>query len=760
MTATSRIPGFYKQSVADRLRLLYEQGTLVKKDYEALLSNAEIVDAEAADRLIENVIGVLALPMGLGTNFLVNGRDYVVPMVIEEPSVVAAVSSAARTVRAAGGFRVTSSDPMLIGQIQVVDVANATTAREAVLEHKGEILDLANSLHPNMVARGGGARDVEIHVYPAISGRPEMFVVHVIVDTGDAMGANLVNSMCEEVAPMVEQLTGGRVFLRILSNLARHAMAKAEAVIPVDLLGSDGYSGEEVRDGIVLANQFAEVDPYRAATHNKGIMNGIDAVALATGNDWRAIEASAHAYAALQGRYRSLTRWWKTEEGHLAGVLELPLKVGIVGGQMQSNPATGIARRILGVTSARDLAEIMAAVGLAQNFAAIRALSTDGIQRGHMSLHARSVAVAAGTPPRYFEAVVSRLIADGEIKVWKAKEILDELKQAGPATRKGGEATRAASAAPSVGHGKVILLGEHAVVYGRHALAAPVPLAMRAVVEDADEEGIQVIIPQWNVSERMDLGVPARNSLEQSLRMILEEFDVRNRNLSIRVHSGVPRAMGLGGSAALAVAVVRAVGAYVGEAISNERVNRLAYRSEQFAHGTPSGIDNSVATYGRPILFRRDEPPMIRTVRIGTPASLVVGLTRREGLTAAMVARVREGREASHSAYERIFDEIDTLTLQATQALEQGRMEELGRCMNMCHGLLNALQVSTHELERIVEIARNHGALGAKLTGAGGGGAVIALAPEGAEGAEGILQAIRNAGHRAFLVELAPDGTE
>jgi hydroxymethylglutaryl-CoA reductase len=298
----------------------------------------------------------------------------------------------------------------------------------------------------------------------------------------------------------------------------------------------------------------------------------------------------------------------------------------------------------------------------------------------------------------------------------------------------------------------VILLGEHAVVYGRHALAVPVPLAMRARVEDA-EEGIQLLIPQWNVTESMPLDAPPRNSLEQSLRMILEELGAAGRPLSIRVHAGVPRAMGLGGSAALAVAVIRATAEYVGRELTEEQVNEIAYRAEQFAHGTPSGIDNSVATYGRPIVFRRGTPPLIREVKVGAPTSLVVGLTRREGLTAAMVARVRQGWEASPAAYERIFDEIDNLTLRGIDLLAHGEYEELGRCMNMCHGLLNALGVSTHEIERLVEIARDHGALGAKLTGAGGGGAMIALTPTDPER---IVQAIRNAGHRAMIVSLAP----
>ncbi len=754
MVQSSRIPGFYRQTVPERLRTLLDRGILGREDYETLLAGAQVLDAEAADRLIENVIGVFGLPLALGMNFVVNGREVLVPMVVEEPSIVAAVSSAAKTIRAAGGFRVTSTDPMLIGQTQVVDVQNAAVAREAVLEQKGEILDLANSLHPNMVARGGGARDVEVHVYPAASGRPEMFVVHLLVDTRDAMGANLVNSMCEAIAPLVEQLTGGKVFLRILSNLARHAMVKAEATIPIELLANKGYAGEEVRDGIILANQFAEVDPHRAATHNKGILNGIDAVALATGNDWRAIEASAHAYAAFHGRYRSLTRWWQAEDGALGGTLELPLKVGTVGGQIQSNAAVGIAFRILNVASARDLAEIMGAVGLAQNFAAIRALSTDGIQRGHMALHARSVAVAAGTPPSYFEAVVARLIAEGDVKVWKAQEILEDLRAAGGVAEEPVVAAESDRGATSVGHGKIILLGEHAVVYGRHALAAPVPLAMRARVEDAPE-GIQLLIPQWNVTESMALDAAPRNSLEQSLRLILESLGAAGRPLSIHVQAGVPRAMGLGGSAALAVAVIRAVAEHLGVPVTEDEVNALAYRAEQFAHGTPSGIDNAMATWGRPILFRRGDPPSIRPVRIVRPTSLVVGLTRREGLTAAMVARVRQGWEASRTAYERIFDEIDHLTLDAVANLEAGEYEALGRAMNVCHGLLNALQVSTYEIERLVEVAREHGALGAKLTGAGGGGAVIALAPD--EPGR-VANAWRNAGHRAIVVPLEAHG--
>lgn len=754
MSRTSRMPGFYKQSIPDRLRSLEEAGLLSAEDRAALAEGHHVLDAEAADRLIENVIGVFALPMGLGLNFLINGRDYAVPMVVEEPSIVAAVSSAAKTLRAGGGFTTRSTDALLIGQIQVVGVKDAARAHEAVMAHRKRILGLANSLHPNMVARGGGARDLEIRVHAATSQGPEMFVVHLLVDTRDAMGANLVNSMCEEVAPLVEELTGGEVFLRILSNLVDRSMVKAEVVVPVEELGSNGYAGPDVRDGIILANRFAEVDTYRAATHNKGILNGIDAVAVATGNDWRAIEASVHAYAAHTGRYRGLTRWWKTEEGHLAGALEIPIKVGTVGGQMQANPAAGLAHRILGTRSARELAEVMCAVGLAQNFSALRALTTDGIQRGHMALHARSVAVAAGTPPDHFEDVVQRLIEDGTVKIWRAQEILHEIqgRACEPASTSACPAAEGANV--GVGYGKVILLGEHAVVYGRHALAAPVDLAMRAWIEPRERD-LQFIAPHWNVTEHMPLGAPPRNSLQKSLLMITRALGIADRGLAIHMQAGVPRAMGLGGSAALAVAVIRALGNHFELALTDEQVNGLAYQAEQNAHGKASGIDNSVATFGRPILFQRGEPPLIRHVTVGAPLPLVIGMSRREGLTAAMVSRVAQAHAASTAAYERIFDEIDVLALQATVELAAGRFEELGRCMNLGHGLLNALQVSTAQLEHLVEIARNHGALGAKLTGAGGGGAIVALAPEEPER---VAQAMRAARYRAFVMQVPATG--
>ncbi|MCB0273896.1 MAG: hydroxymethylglutaryl-CoA reductase, degradative, partial [Calditrichaeota bacterium] len=348
----SRIPQFYKHTVLERLEILKERGILSAEKVKALANGKCVLDLDGADKMVENVIGVFSLPIGLGLNFLVNGRDYIVPMVVEEPSIIAAVSSAAKIVRSAGGFSVQSTDPILVGQIQVVNIEHPSHAQKAILQNKEEIINLANSLHPNMVARGGGARNIEVFIYPNASFRGDMLVVHLHVDTRDAMGANLVNSMCEGVASLIEKITGGEVFLRILSNLTDQALVISECVIPAKQLAGKGFSGEQVRDGIILANEFASVDPYRATTHNKGIMNGIDAVALATGNDWRAIESAAHAYAARGSKYTSLTKWYKNEDGDLVGQLKVPMKVGTVGGPLQSNPVVQILHDILNVNSA------------------------------------------------------------------------------------------------------------------------------------------------------------------------------------------------------------------------------------------------------------------------------------------------------------------------------------------------------------------------------------------------------------------------
>lgn len=375
---------------------------------------------DVADRMVENVVGFMPLPLGIAVNFLINGRDYLVPMAIEEPSVIAAASNAAKLARVRGGFKAGASRPVMIGQVQVVDLEDPFKALLNVLKARREVAEAANRKDPLLVKLGGGVVDVTGRVIDSDVGY--MLIVELHVDVRDAMGANVVNTMCEAVAPLVEELTGGRVLLRILTNLAVERLAWAEAVFDSEAIG-----GSEVVDAILKAYAFAAADPFRAATHNKGIMNGIVAVALATGNDTRALEAGAHAYAARSGRYQPLTSWWRDGEGHLAGRIELPIAVGIVGGATSVHPVAKIARKVLGVQSAVELAQVMAAVGLAQNFAALRALATEGIQRGHMKLHARSLAMAAGARGQLVDEVARRMVEEGIIRLDRARQLVQEL---------------------------------------------------------------------------------------------------------------------------------------------------------------------------------------------------------------------------------------------------------------------------------------------------------------------------------------------
>ena len=419
MGKTSKIPGFYKLSPAERLRVVKEFSGLDDEEVK-LLRRKGALGLARADRMIENVISTTELPLGIATNFLINGKEYLIPMATEEPSVVAAASNAAKMARKRGGFRASADEPIMMGQIQVVGLKNPIEAKERILAAEDRILAKANEQDPTLVKLGGGAKGIEARVLetrtaPAV-------IVHLLVDVRDAMGANVVNTMCEAVAPLIEDLTGGRVYLRIVSNLATHRLARAEAVFAKDVLG-----GEAVVDGIIHAHAFAIADPYRCATHNKGVMNGIIAIALATANDTRALEAGAHAYAASGGSYKPLTDWRKTPEGDLFGKIELPLAVGIVGGATV-HPIARVCRRILGVRSARELAEVMAAVGLAQNLAALRALVAEGIQRGHLRLHARNVAATAGATGELIDIVARRMIEEGKVSYDRATAILKELK--------------------------------------------------------------------------------------------------------------------------------------------------------------------------------------------------------------------------------------------------------------------------------------------------------------------------------------------
>jgi len=749
----SRIPEFYRLSVEERVRAVHERGLLTGSDFRALATGKHTLDLEAADKMIENVVGVMGLPLGLGMNLRVNDKQYIVPMAVEEPSVLAALSSASKLVGQCGGFETEATDPILIGQIQVVRVPDLDQAKRALTERRQEVVNLANSLHPNMVARGGGAQDIELFVHPLPSSGKPMLVVHLLVNTCDAMGANLVNGMCEGVAPLIESITGGEVFLRILSNLTDRALVRARCKIPVESLVGRGYSGEEARDGIIMAGEFAEVDPYRAATHNKGIMNGIDPVAIATGNDWRAIEAGAHAFAARSGRYTSLTKWSADENGNLCGSLEMPIKVGTVGTAVESNPTAALNLRLLGVESAIELAQVMGAVGLAQNFAAIRALATEGIQKGHMTLHARSVVTAAGSPPEIFDEVLDRLILSGEIKVWKAQEIVAELTHPVRVSRNSARKRGTEDAALGVGYGKVVIMGEHAVVYGRHAIAAPLPMTIKAQVEDCDE-GIHLLIPRWGVEFQLASNPNERRSFERPAGVMLDELGLSGRAMRIEVFPEVPRSMGLGGSAAMAVAIVRALDKHYRLGLADEDVNRLAFEAEKLAHGNPSGIDNTLACYAKPLVFRAGNPPLVETLNIKTPIPMVVGMTGYEGLTAKTVGRVNAAWQQDRKLYERIFDQIDALVLRGVQAIQDEDLVTLGQLMNICHGMLNALQVSTPELEQLVDIARGNGALGAKLTGGGGGGSIIALCDGDTDA---VVNAIRAAGFEAVAVALGAD---
>jgi len=419
--SSSRIPAFYKLSVEERQQKLGETLGLSRDEMEVLTAH-DALPLETADIMVENAVGTFALPFGVALNFQMNGRDYVVPMTVEEPSVIAAASNAALVARAGGGFKAEADPGAMIGQIQLIRVRDPQRAVARLEAARAELLASADALTPGLCRRGAGPRDVEVRLVETPRGET-MVVVHFLVDTGDAMGANAVNSLVEALAPRVAELAQGEACLRILSNLADRRLARSAVRVPVQALGRDGIPGEEVAERMLYAYEFAWADPYRAATHNKGIMNGVDAVAVATGNDWRAIEAGAHAFACKDGAYRSLSRW-SIEDGHLIGSLELPMGISTVGPAVESHPRVRLALRMLGVASSRELAAIMVTVGLASNMAAMRALATEGIQKGHMALHARAVSHAAGARGDEAEELRQALIENGEIKIDRARELL------------------------------------------------------------------------------------------------------------------------------------------------------------------------------------------------------------------------------------------------------------------------------------------------------------------------------------------------
>src|SRR2546426_8954300 len=430
MPKPSNISSFYKLPLEERLDKLRDFSGLSDEEIE-LVKNGKL-SLSTAQRMIENVVGVLPIPLGIAVNFLINGRDYLIPMAIEEPSVVAAASHAAKLARPSGGFQASSTDPIMIGQIQLVKSRSPRDAEKQILASKKEILNIANQQDPMLISKGGGAKDLRVRILPSLTGT--MVIAELIVDCRDAMGANVVNTMAESVAPLLEKLSEGRANLRIISNLADRRVARASVGISKEALG-----GEAVVDGIVDAYAFAAADPYRCATHNKGVMNGVTAVCLATGNDTRAIEAGAHAYAARSGHYSPLTIWKKDSKGNLVGTIEIPAAVGIIGGVTAVHPMAKICLKILGVKTARELGEVMASVGLAQNMAALRALAAEGIQKGHMSLHARNIAAMAGAQGDLIDLVANKMVAERKIRLDRARELLldmSKLKESGAAQKK------------------------------------------------------------------------------------------------------------------------------------------------------------------------------------------------------------------------------------------------------------------------------------------------------------------------------------
>ncbi len=415
---SSQVSGFYKLPVDKRVEFVQQFASLSKEEVQVFSS---CLDVETADRMIENVLGTFELPLGIAVNFVINGKDYLLPMATEESSVVAAASNAAKFARIRGGFTTKCSDPLMIGQMQLLHVDDVATAAQTIMKHKKQLLQLANVQDKILVNLGGGAKDIEVRILDSPIGK--MIVTHLIVDVRDAMGANAINTMCEALAPMLEELTGGKIRLKILSNLADRRIVRAKAIFDKEKMG-----GEKIVDAFLESYALASIDPYRAATHNKGIMNGIDSLIIATGNDFRAIEAGAHAYAARNGQYTSLTKYYKNKEGNLVGEIELPMAVGIVGGASSIHPKAKLCQKILGITTAKELGEIAASLGLAQNFAAVFALSTVGIQKGHMSLHAKNIAIMAGATGELVDKVADKMVREGNVKLDRAKDLVTSLK--------------------------------------------------------------------------------------------------------------------------------------------------------------------------------------------------------------------------------------------------------------------------------------------------------------------------------------------
>ena len=721
---SSRIPRFYRLSVEQRLAHLARTFNL-SNEQVAQLRHGNALRIEHAVNMVENAIGVFGLPLGLGLNFLVNGHEYLVPMAIEEASIIAAASKAALIIRGGGGFTTHVDPPVMIGQIQVLDLPDPQAAAQRVLEAKQEIIAAANLGNPRMVKRGGGVLDVECRVLDGGSGVGMMLIVHLLMDVREAMGANAVNYACEAAGPAVQQISGGRVHLRILSNLADKRLARARFSLPFDKLAVEEFSGAAVAQRMVEAGRLAWVDPYRAATHNKGIFNGICAAALALGQDWRAIEAGGHAFAVREGQYRGLSRYYIDAEAQaLVGEIELPLQVGWTGGACNSHPGVRMLREVSGVSNARELAGLLAAVGLAQNFGACLALATVGIQKGHMALHARSVAVSVGVPAADVELVAQEMIKRGEVKVAVAEEIYRALKQSRQ-TKPAYADLPLASSAP----GKVVLFGEHATVYGYPGITAALDFGLTVRITH-DPDGPRFLYPQFRQAFELAESETDYRLFSAAVDEALAMYGLSREPLAVQIESDLVPGMGLGSSAAFSAALCTALRRLAhradGQAPDGELFDEVQ-RLESIFHGTPSGMDASTVLGSGVLWFRSGPPREVLPIRLHTALSGVVCIVEPGARTIELVRQVRLSRELNPLRVDGILAEIGEVVVLAGNALGAGNLAYAGELMYRNHELLVRLGVSTPRLDAAVEWLREHGALGAKLTGSGGGGAVVAL---------------------------------
>ncbi|MFH1686730.1 MAG: hydroxymethylglutaryl-CoA reductase, degradative [bacterium] len=719
---SSRIPGFYRLSVEQRLALLARDYGLTEHEI-GLLRSGTALKIDQAVNMVENAIGVLGLPLGVVPNYLVDGREYLIPMAIEEASVIAAASKAGRLIHRAGGFTTLVDEPVMIGQIQLVQIDQAEEAKAKILGDKTEILRLANDAIPRMVARGGGAIDLDVRILDGGPGVNAMAIVNLLFDVREAMGANTVNHACEAVAAHIGRLTGGRVNLKILSNLADRRLARAEFKLPFDKLADGRLSGREVAQRLVEASRFAWVDPYRAATHNKGIFNGLCAAALSLGQDWRAIEAGGHAYAAHDGQYRSLATF-EIEDKHLHGKIELPLQVGLVGGAVDVHPGFRILRKVCGVSSTRDLAGVLASVGLGQCFAACLALCTDGIQKGHMALHARSVALSVGVPPNEVDRVASEMIRRGQVRAAVAESILNEADGYRARTRSG-----PAPLAEAFATGKVVLFGEHAVVYNQPGITTTIQPGLRVRILP-DPDGPRFLTPHFQQVFTLPSGNPDFSVFSKAAVVAMKRYGVDKDPIAIDIESELVPGMGLGSSAAFSVALCRALRQYKhmesGRQWQNGMFNDVQHL-ESFFHGNPSGVDAATILSGGVLWFRKGPPREIVPMRLASQVSGIVCVVEPGASTRELVEEVRRRHDQDPERVGAIVRDIGEITVDAGIALGAGDLADAGGLMFRNHELLVKLGVSTPGLDDAVKLLLDRGVLGAKLTGSGGGGAVVAL---------------------------------